>query len=265
MKKNNSGITLIALIITIIVMLILVAVTINLTVNGGLFGYASNAASETKTEKEKEENWTNIADNMTTDQLIAKYTTDSEADLAKLRAYFVGKKYDDVYDYMEEHYINNDILSDAENIQLLDDGGFIGEYLCEVIEYNGIKYIIYEIYDEIGDQVFEDIQLFRAKPVTDLTFIPSSGSPSYDENLDKIVVHTIGQGFGFWLRNFSNEFEIEDMDVITPDQNQTVLSVTYDEQMNSYFVSCLQFGETVLRFVSLSTGDYKDVTVRVVY
>ena len=254
-------------------MLILVAVTINMAVKGGLFGYAGNATRETKEKKEKEESWTNIADNMTTDQLIAKYTTDSEADLAKLRAYFIGKKYDDIYEdeydnqntWIGWHFINNDIIPDAENIQLLNDGGFIDEYLCEVIEYNGIKYIIYEIYDEIGDQVFEDIQLFRAKPVTDLTFIPSSGSPSYDENLDKIVVHTIGQGFGFWLRNFSNEFEIEDMDVITPDQNQTVLSVTYDEQMNSYFVSCLQFGETVLRFVSLSTGDYKDVTVRVVY
>ena len=47
--NNKKGITLIALIITIIVMLILVAVTINMAVRGGLFGYASNAAQETKT------------------------------------------------------------------------------------------------------------------------------------------------------------------------------------------------------------------------
>ena len=56
-------------------MLILVAVTINMAVNGGLFGYAGNAARETKKEKEKEENWTNIEDNMTTDELIDFYTS----------------------------------------------------------------------------------------------------------------------------------------------------------------------------------------------
>ena len=46
--KSNKGITLIALVITIIVMLILVAVTISMAVNGGLFGYASDAATQTK-------------------------------------------------------------------------------------------------------------------------------------------------------------------------------------------------------------------------
>ena len=46
---KNKGITLIALIITIIVMLILVAITINMAINGGLFGYAGNAARDTKT------------------------------------------------------------------------------------------------------------------------------------------------------------------------------------------------------------------------
>ena len=54
--SKKSGITLIALIITIIVMLILVAVTITMAVNGGLFGYAGNAASETKTALEDEKN-----------------------------------------------------------------------------------------------------------------------------------------------------------------------------------------------------------------
>ena len=72
--RKNEGITLIALIITIIVMLILVAVTINMAVNEGLFGYAGNAARETKVEKQKEENWTNLEDNMSTDDLIEKYS-----------------------------------------------------------------------------------------------------------------------------------------------------------------------------------------------
>lgn len=53
--KNNSGITLIALVITIIVMLILVGVTINMAVNGGLFGYAGNAAHDTELAKQEEQ------------------------------------------------------------------------------------------------------------------------------------------------------------------------------------------------------------------
>lgn len=42
-KRNQKGITLIALIITIIVMLILVAVAVRTAVNSGLFGHAKNA------------------------------------------------------------------------------------------------------------------------------------------------------------------------------------------------------------------------------
>ena len=72
--KDNKGITLIALVITIIVMLILVAVTITMAVNGGLFGYAGNAAKQTNEEMAKESELINIPANMTTDELIDKFT-----------------------------------------------------------------------------------------------------------------------------------------------------------------------------------------------
>ena len=55
MKKQQKGITLIALIITIIVMLILVGVTINIALNGGLFQKAKSAADGTQKQAEKEE------------------------------------------------------------------------------------------------------------------------------------------------------------------------------------------------------------------
>ena len=55
MMRSQKGITLIALVITIIVMLILVAVTITIAVNGGLFDYASKAATETNSAKVNEE------------------------------------------------------------------------------------------------------------------------------------------------------------------------------------------------------------------
>ena len=57
--NTNSGITLIALVITIIVMLILVAVTISMAVNGGLFEYAGNAVSETQNAIDKEQELAN--------------------------------------------------------------------------------------------------------------------------------------------------------------------------------------------------------------
>ena len=75
--SKKRGITLIALIITIIVMLILVAVTITMAINGGLFGYAGNAAKGTNSEMTKERELSNVADSLTYDQLINKYSQNS--------------------------------------------------------------------------------------------------------------------------------------------------------------------------------------------
>ena len=85
----NRGITLIALVITIIVMLILVAVTITVAVNGGLFGYAGSAAEQTKTARDEEQDLANVGSDLTTDQIIAKYTTNNAEDLAKLKKAYI--------------------------------------------------------------------------------------------------------------------------------------------------------------------------------
>lgn len=85
--RKNQGITLIALVITIIVMLILVAVTITMAVNGGLFEYARKAAGETEVKKEAEKDYTTLGKNMSTDDLIEKYTTNG----MKFTAYTVGQ------------------------------------------------------------------------------------------------------------------------------------------------------------------------------
>ncbi len=55
-KKNNNGITLIALIITIIVMLILVAVTVKTAVDSGLFGHTKKAVDDWNAAEEQESN-----------------------------------------------------------------------------------------------------------------------------------------------------------------------------------------------------------------
>ena len=70
-NSNNSGITLIALIITIIVMLILVAVTVNTAVNSGLFGHAKNATQGWKSEEEKE---SNIGNDNSINDIVNQYS-----------------------------------------------------------------------------------------------------------------------------------------------------------------------------------------------
>ena len=76
-SRKNSGITLIALIITIIVMLILVAVTVTMAVNGGLFEQAGNAGRQTNEARDKE---LELATGMTLQELINKYATTSGSD-----------------------------------------------------------------------------------------------------------------------------------------------------------------------------------------
>lgn len=75
-SEKERGITLIALVITIIIMLILVTVSIIITINGELFDFAGKAVIETKTELKQEQEIANLQSEMTTDELIGKYTTD---------------------------------------------------------------------------------------------------------------------------------------------------------------------------------------------
>lgn len=74
--KKNQGITLIALIITIIVMLILVAVTITIAVNGGLFNYAREAGVKTNEAKDLEQNYVDLADDLSYEDLIGVYSAE---------------------------------------------------------------------------------------------------------------------------------------------------------------------------------------------
>ena len=73
---KKEGITLIALVITIIIMLILVAVTISVAINGGLFNYAKIGAENTKAEIAREQGYATIKENLTTNELIAKFTSE---------------------------------------------------------------------------------------------------------------------------------------------------------------------------------------------
>ena len=75
MKRNDKGITLIALVITIVIMLILASVSINMAVHGGLFSYAGRAASETNEAMNQEKAMLDLEDNLTPQQLMFRYET----------------------------------------------------------------------------------------------------------------------------------------------------------------------------------------------
>ena len=126
--NKKDGITLIALIITIIVMIILVSVTISIAVNGGLFNYAGKAAKDTEIAKNKELDWLNIEGNMSTDQLIAKFTTDREKDLDLIRRAVAG-----------EQSALNQLTEDINN-----EEGYFVDVLCtnqyEIVCYHGYYY-----------------------------------------------------------------------------------------------------------------------------
>lgn len=160
--KRNKGITLIALVITIIVMLILVAVTISLSVNGGLFEYAGNASEQTRVAIDDEKNWSNIENDLSTEDLIARFTTNKKEDLEKLRLYFTGSNGEGVlYSTLDDGYggfINNEIITDA-NTSII--------YVNDIDNYYIIKYHnnYYKVYFEPSGDF--DILFTNVVPFTD--------------------------------------------------------------------------------------------------
>ena len=121
MMKNQKGITLIALIITIIVMLILVAVTISMAVNGGLFGYAGNAASETKTALEDEKN---LGDG-SVEATIDGYSFSSMEDIEQyIKNGTVPVTAEDILRFIDEDDVcwNSSVREFTEKLKYMGDG-----------------------------------------------------------------------------------------------------------------------------------------------
>lgn len=78
-KRENKGITLIALIITIIVMLILVGVSVNVALNGGLFDTAKTATEKTEQAAQAEKEFMIYAQLIAeADELVERYPLELE-------------------------------------------------------------------------------------------------------------------------------------------------------------------------------------------
>ena len=208
--KNNKAITLIALVITIIVMLVLVAVTINIATNGGLFDYAGKAARGTKEEKQAEQDWVTLDSGMSSDELIAKYTSNKKEDLAKLKQYFEGNLVEEVLeDELGPPFINNDIIPDARtSIQFIYSiDGSEDTYYYILIQYHNNYYKILVRCEYI---IEEDIETERFETVYEYEL----------SDLDKLKIYFIGK-----LKSQLKENGAYKNEAIIPDASTSIVEL----------------------------------------
>lgn len=127
LRKHNSGITLIALVITIIVLLILAGVSLSLIMgNDGILGRAENASEKNLIAHYKEQ-----IELARADAKIINY--DSDLTVEKLKNYF------DV-DCSEDWVNSTEIIKDNEidKLKLITDDGYIFYITENITEYKGI-------------------------------------------------------------------------------------------------------------------------------
>ena len=188
--NNKNGITLIALIITIIVMLILVAVTISIAVNGGLFGYAGNAAKETEVAKRTEESWANIKDNMTTDELIAKFTLKEVHNWTRNGDTFTCSHCNLEVEMGQIVVYNPDTVITPSTISGTDSGvssaiiagdlsaGNFGADGAQQITQEVLTWIVLGIEDQDGNGINETLLITTTEPINETLYI--NGAAAYN-------------------------------------------------------------------------------------
>ena len=146
--KKNSGITLIALIITIIIMLILVAVTVSILINSGLIGKAKQAGTDTKEAYTKD---STLGDNIIID----------------------GQEYANIQEYLDQNSENTIknvyvgmsgtaiILQENGEVYIVTYNGNHGEYvslenatIAETPLYTNVKEIYQGVYLSKTDELY---------------------------------------------------------------------------------------------------------------
>ena len=112
MKKKNSGITLISLIITIIIMLILAVVTLNLTGDGGILDKTENAVKATISAEAEEDTQMMIS------WMIMKYHQEVDVDAD-------GNQLQTGHEYIEEKLADGQKTASGKYFVKAEDGAGI--------------------------------------------------------------------------------------------------------------------------------------------
>ena len=216
--KKESGITLIALIITIIILVILAAVTIRAVTNMKIVDYAMNG-TQNYVKAGKAENKT-LDDTVSfIDEAVAKVekAAKGNTDLEKLEEYFVKKT--DIWDDENNTYANKEPIMDAStSIEYI-----LGWSSWEVIKYNNKAYkLTLECYDET-------YAMFWVTKVEDNTLL---GQILVDGIYKEEVYNSIDEKKYWFFEYNNNEYIInEEGEVI---DNELSLVANYGNDADGY-------------------------------
>ena len=120
--KKQRGITLVALVMTIIIMLILVAVTVNLAIEGGLFNYAKSASKETTKEKNMEQKYITLNNDLNYNDLIEHFKEDPKLNPDDGSEPQTGDRYEDGdYIYVYNKYYGGTDKFNPDPIWITND------------------------------------------------------------------------------------------------------------------------------------------------
>ena len=126
-QKGNSGITLIALVITIIVLLILAGVAINMAIDSdGLFGKANTAAEKWNTAIGEEEEGIN--------DLLGKLDEMSPTDKPMITKWNVAAGDEIYFAIYSSLDMNNNPLADNTNVTIDWGDGVVENYTSDNLE-----------------------------------------------------------------------------------------------------------------------------------
>ena len=175
-------------------------------------------------------------------------------DLEKLRRYFIGTTYDDVWDSDTDTYKNNDILSDASSINWADYGT-AQNYCYEVIEYKSNKYKLTESYDEHEVLQVDELEI---KDIDEIAFDFNCNNYVNEQSL-KIDAHEI-----LGLKNISNLFEMEEIEIISNNENILTITKGYFGDENDWtFSGKGHNGQTTLTITGKSSNKTIDINITI--
>ena len=202
--KKNSGITLIALVITIIVMLILVAVTISMEVNGGLFEYAGKAVGETENALKQEQQLINDI----IDEYIKPNLTENEETGDTILAYDQTEKDANGFLTANATYTSGNYTAVVPKGFKISDVNGETEIATGLVikDANNNEFVWIPVTEDLGDYYQYDSNRYEPK---ELTSTYSSSSAAYDSQAT--LDYLYGANYYTYLEDFKYAEEYAEM------------------------------------------------------
>lgn len=219
--NTQSGITLIALIITIIILLILAIVNIKLILDGGIITHAKNTTQKYTVEEEKE-----LINLGYSDYKMEKYKKiEITEDLKTLREYFIGK---DVNSLVDEEKSTDEIIIFTNGISITsDDYEQMDDAEAYKFYYNGCNYrFIFDPNTAIAKSVEE------IKTLTTLTV--KGAKVDGNENEGWIIIFEESKNEYYLLARDGEEVTLKEDTVDTGELGEAINVYDYGKEVIGY-------------------------------